>query len=74
MIDAFAALPGQTHPGAFTGLRTPVPGFQYTEWPLHAFSGYAVALTSSGFQMLLLCVSGIRNKASRKHTAGTAIG
>ncbi len=35
---------------------------------------YATALTSSGFQMLILRVSGIRKRASTKHTAGTAIG
>jgi hypothetical protein len=32
------------------------------------------ALTSAGFQMLILRVSGIRKRASTKHTAGTAIG
>jgi hypothetical protein len=35
---------------------------------------YAAALASIGFQMLLRRVSGIRNRASTKHTAGTAIG
>lgn len=35
---------------------------------------YSSALGSIGSQMLILRVSGIKKRASRKHTAGTAIG
>jgi hypothetical protein len=35
---------------------------------------YAAVLASIGFQMLLCRVSGITNRATTKHTAGTAIG
>jgi hypothetical protein len=40
--------------------------------PARDLPGYA--LTSAGFQMLILRVSGITNIAMMKHTAGTKIG
>ena len=47
-----------------------VPGLAArTSWPC-----YNSAFGSIGSQMLILRVSGIKKRASRKHTAGTAIG
>ena len=40
----------------------------------HPVAYQVVAGASIGFQMLFLCVSGIRKRASTKHTAGTKIG